>query len=102
MIRLYNQNVWGNMSKGNEIANRNQLIRSLVQDYQADVCTFQECNPTTTRRVADALQLLLSDVYAEACSQDAEHNFTPVFYRKDKYREIESGFHPYEGNLYRL
>jgi len=97
MIRLYNQNVWGGMPKTEEIANRNQLIRSLIQYYQPDVCTFQECDPTTTRKVEDALPAILSDVYAEACSQDAEHNYTPVFYRKDKYREIESGYHAYSG-----
>lgn len=97
MMRIYNQNIWGGMPKTDEVANRNQLIRSLIQDFQPDICTFQECSPNTIRKVVDALPAILSDVYAEACSQESDHNYTPVFYRKDQYREIESGYHQYEG-----
>jgi len=97
MVRLYNQNVWGGMPKNDEIANRNQLVRSLIQDYQPDICTIQECSPNTTRKVEDALPLILSDVYAEACSHEAERNYNAIFYRKDKYLEIESGYHKYDG-----
>ena len=97
MARIYNQNVWGNIPKAEKIANRNTLIRSLIYQHQPDVCTFQECNPSTSRQGEEALHVILSDIYVEASLQDAWHNFTPVFYKKHKYREIESGFHPYEG-----
>ena len=97
MIRLYNQNIWGNMPATHRVANRSELIRALIQDYQPDVCTFQECNPNTIRQGDNALQILLSDDYAEAFSSAANCNFTPVFYRKGKYREIDSGFLAYSG-----
>lgn len=97
MIRLYNQNIWGGMPKTDEIANRNQLVRSLIQDYQPDICTFQECSPNSTRKVEDALPLILSDIYAEACAQEAERNYNAIFYKKDKYLEIDSGYHAYAG-----
>lgn len=96
-MRLYNQNVWGGMPKTDGIANRNQLVRSLIQDYRPDICTIQECSPDTTRKVEDALPLILSDVYGEACSHEAERNFNAIFYRKDQYLEIESGYHVYDG-----
>jgi len=97
MIRLYNQNIWGNMRSTESVANRSKLIRDLIYDYLPDVCTFQECNPNTIRQGEDAVHKLISDAYAEAFSSAADGNFTPVFYRKDKYQEIDSGFWVYSG-----
>lgn len=97
MIRLYNQNIWGNMRSTERVANRSRLIRDLVYEYLPDVCTFQECNPNTIRQGDDAVHKLISDAYAEAFSSAADRNFTPVFYRKDTYREIDSGFWAYSG-----
>jgi len=97
MIRLYDQNIWGNMPAHARIANRNRLIASLIQKYQPDFCAFQECNPTTSRVGADAMPHLLKDIYAEACPENASRNFTPVFYKKDTFSLIASDFVPYDG-----
>ena len=48
-MRLYDQNIWGNMKPDQCIANRNLLIRGLIAKYDPDVCAFQECNPKTSR-----------------------------------------------------
>ncbi len=50
MLRVYNQNIWGNMPKEEAVSNRNQLVRSLIRKYQPDFCTLQECNPSTSIR----------------------------------------------------
>ncbi len=96
-IRLYTQNIWGNFPASERIANRNGLIVSLVRRYGPDVCHFQECNPSTSRAAACDIAALLADTYAEASAENAGCNFTPVFYKKDRFEEIESGFVPYEG-----
>ena len=97
MIRLYDQNIWGNMPKTESVANRNCLIYTLIQECQPDFCTFQECNPDTSRQGEDAMQEILKDTYAEAAPEEWNRNFTPVFYRRDRWELIDSGFMPYEG-----
>lgn len=94
---LYDQNIWGNMAPDQRIANRNQLIRDLIVDRSPDVCCFQECNPATSRQGDNAIQRLLADRYPEAPTAAGERNFTPIFYRPDKWRLIDSGWHLYTG-----
>ena len=45
MIRLFDHNIWCNKV----IANRNALIKKMISRYDADVCTLQECRPSTHR-----------------------------------------------------
>ena len=97
MIRLYNQNIWGNHSKTEAVSNRNGLILSLIQKHQPDFCTLQECNPRTSRKGPDPMQDILAYAYAEAAPDDWDHNFTPVFYRKDRFHLVDSGFFAFEG-----
>jgi len=97
MIRLYNQNIWGNHSKNEAVSNRNRLILSLIEKHQPDFCTMQECNPRTSRQGQDPMQDLLKDSYAEAAPAEWHRNFTPVFYRKDRFQLVDSGFLPFEG-----
>lgn len=97
MIKLYNQNIWGNMPEGHRVSNRNSLIRDMVMEEAPDFCTFQECNPGTSRAGETAMDKLIAEVYAEASAENASLNFTPVFYKKDAWTEIDSGFTPYDG-----
>lgn len=90
---LYDQNIWNY----NPCHYRNKLIRELVTDFNADVCTFQECGPATNR-VGDApIPVLMSDEYTEVCPELAHKNFTPVFYKTEKYNLIDSGYLLYDG-----
>lgn len=95
MIRLYNHNIWGNTKM--PIGERNRLIREMIAEYQPDFCSLQECNPSTSRVGDDPMQEILADVYAEASLENQMRNFTPVFYKKDAWDLIDSGFEPYEG-----
>jgi len=95
MIKLYNQNIWGNTKM--PIGDRNRMILSLVSDFAPDFCAFQECNPRTSRVGNDPMQELLSETFAEAAPDKWQENYTPVFYRKDTWNLIDSGFLPYEG-----
>jgi endonuclease/exonuclease/phosphatase family metal-dependent hydrolase len=96
-IRLFVQNIWGNMGANQAIANRNDLIRDLIFAYEPDVCCFQECNPRTSRAGTTAIQTLLAERYAEAPTTAGSANFTPVFYLRESYRLVESGWHLYTG-----
>ena len=95
MIRLYNQNIWGNTQM--PIGERNRLIREMIAEYQPDFCSLQECNPRTSRVGNDPMHEILADVYAEASRENQMRNFTPVFYKKDAWDLINSGFETYEG-----
>lgn len=91
-ITLYCQNVWNH-----RYGNRNALINELVREYDADVCCFQECGPKTTRVGAQPIEDLLSDVYSEVYTEVGKLNYTPVFYKKEKFDCVECGYFLYEG-----
>jgi len=95
MIRLFNQNIWGGFSKTEAISNRNGLILSMIQKHQPDFCTLQECHPQTSRTGADPMQDLLAYAYAEAVPEKWNMISTPVFYRKDRFEVVDSGFVPF-------
>lgn len=97
MIKLYNQNIWGNMPEEHSVSNRNGLVRDMLMEEMPDFCAFQECNPQTSRAGDTAMDKLIADSYAEASNENAGRNFTPVFYKKDSWTEIDSGFTPYDG-----
>ena len=97
MICIYSQNIWGNMPKEARISNRNDLIKDIIFEIEPDFCNFQECNPKTSRAVDNAIQKIIAEKYAEACSEHAHENFTPVFYKKDRFTELDSGFVPFDG-----
>lgn len=97
MIRLYSHNIWGNMPKEARISNRNDLIKELIGEVKPDFCNFQECNPKTSRAVDNAIQKIIADKYAESNSAHAHENFTPVFYLKERFLELDGGFVLLEG-----
>lgn len=93
MITFYSQNVWNSFPT----SYRNTLISSLISDFDADICVFQECGPKTTRSGEAPLPELLEDTYAEVCPDIADSNYTPVFYKKDKFDVPDSGYFLYDG-----
>ncbi len=96
-MRIYNQNIWGNMGADQRIANRNLLIRSLIAKYGPDVCGFQECNPKTSRVGDTPIVSLMEDAYEEACPALAHCNFTPIFYHRERLALIDSGWVLFDG-----
>ena len=92
-MKVYSQNVWNY----NPCDYRNKLISTLINDFEADVCCFQECGPGTTRTGAAPLPELLKENYLEICPEFADRNYTPVFYKTEKYNVIDSGYFLYEG-----
>jgi len=100
MLRIYNQNIWGNYAETEAVANRNQLLLELISQEQPDICTLQECNPNTSRVLEGGVQNLLKDTYLEVVPEEWERNFTPVFYKKDKFNLIDGGFQIYTGEHY--
>ncbi len=96
-IKIYNQNIWGNYAQNECIGNRNELIRDLIYEYGADVCGFQECNPATSRAQDVDIAKLLQEDYVEVPTVAEKYNFTPIFYRKDKFELIEAGWEKYTG-----
>lgn len=97
MIRLYSHNIWGNMPKEARIANRNDLIKDIIFELEPDFCNFQECRPTTSRAVDNAIQKIISEKYAESNAVHANENFTPVFYKRERFNELDGGFIVFEG-----
>ena len=96
-MRIYDQNIWGNMKPEHKIANRNLLIRELILAYQPDVCGFQECNPKTSRAGDTPIAELLSPVYEEVFATGAGYNFTPLFYKKESMTLCDEGWLLFDG-----
>ncbi len=96
-VKLYNQNIWGNFAATECIGNRNQLICDLIFDYDADICGFQECNPATSRAQSVDIAKLLQPTYLEIPTDVGNDNFTPVFYRADRFTVVDSGWEKYAG-----
>ena len=96
-MRIYDQNIWGNMKPEHKIANRNLLIRDLILAYDPDVCGFQECNPKTSRAGDTPIAELLSSAYVEAFEEAAGYNFTPLFYKKESMTLIDEGWLLFDG-----
>ncbi len=93
MITLYSHNIWNHKVAGF----RNKLTRSIISEFNPDVCTFQECGPNSCRKDSPDIVSLMSDVYLEASPEIADRNYTPVFYKKDKFRLIDKGYLVYDG-----
>ena len=91
-ISVYCQNVWNNPP-----INRTALQRDLIFDLDADVCLFQECGPKTIRAGAEALPPMLSARYEEVPTEVGNQNYTPVFYKRDRFDLIDQGYILYKG-----
>ena len=94
-MKIYCQNIWNKTP----CAYRNRVVRELVRDFDADVCFFQECGPETNRKGdgESPIAKLMSDCYTEAYLKAADRNFTPVFYKTDKFNLLDSGYFLYDG-----
>lgn len=92
-MKVYCQNVWN--YRPSEF--RNGLICSLITASDADVCMFQECGPGTNRAGSAPLPALLQYEYTEICPELAGKNYTPVFYKAEKFHVIDSGYLLYDG-----
>jgi len=93
MITLYSQNVWN----AAPAAFRNKLTDSIIRRVNPDVCAFQECGPYSIRTGEAPLPELISDLYTEVCPELSEENYTAVFYKKDKFSLLDSGYFLYDG-----
>jgi len=91
-ITLYCQNIWNH-----RYGNRNALINELIRECDADVCCYQECGHKTNRAGHQPIEELMADVYEEAYTDVGRINYTPVFYKREKYESIKSGYFLYEG-----
>ena len=91
-LSVYCQNVWNNPP-----LNRTALQRDLIFDLDADVCLFQECGPKTIRAGAEALPPRLAERYDEVPTEVGEQNYTPVFYKRDRFDLIDQGYILYQG-----
>ncbi|MBQ7320838.1 MAG: endonuclease/exonuclease/phosphatase family protein [Clostridia bacterium] len=91
-LSVYCQNVWNSTP-----LNRTALQRDLIFDLDADVCLFQECGPKTIRADAEALPPMLAERYEEVPTEVGEQNYTPVFYKRERFDLIDHGYILYKG-----
>jgi endonuclease/exonuclease/phosphatase family metal-dependent hydrolase len=96
-MRIYSHNIWGNFSSKECIGNRNYLIKELIDGVNPDFCCFQECNPSTSRFGETSISKLLLECYEEVSFECAEKNFTPVFYKKNKFKLLDSSYVIFNG-----
>lgn len=95
-ISIYDQNIWGCLRGGDVIANRCALIAELIDYHDADIVAFQECSPAARDSKDGNVAELLSPVYDEVGHDYSGNNFTPIFYKSERFSIVESGFVLYE------
>lgn len=93
MLTVYNQNIWNH----NPAEYRNTCVREIIEEYDADVCTFQECGPRSNREGNAPIQQLMSDKYTEASIKTAPTSYTTLFYKTEKFDMLDDGFLLYDG-----
>ena len=91
-LSVYCQNVWNSTP-----LNRTALQRDLIFERDADVCFFQECGPKTIRAGEEALPPMLAARYDEVPTEVGDLNYTPVFYKRDRFDLIDHGYLLYRG-----
>ena len=92
-MKVYSQNIWNH----NPVEYRNSLVYSLVLQNDADICMFQECGPATNRTGSAAISEIMKYEYTEVCPEKASMNFTPVYFKTEKFNLIDSGYYLYTG-----
>lgn len=91
-LSVYCQNVWNSTP-----LNRTALQRDLIFERDADVCFFQECGPKTIRAGEEALPPMLAVRYDEVPTEVGDLNYTPVFYKRDRFDLVDHGYLLYRG-----
>ncbi|MBE6537029.1 MAG: hypothetical protein E7673_03650 [Ruminococcaceae bacterium] len=95
-ILIYDQNIWGCTRGSDVIANRCRLVAELIDYHDADVIAFQECSKAARNSDDGNVAKLLSPVYEEVPHNAEGNNFTPVFYKTERFSVLESGYVLYE------
>ncbi|MCR5693913.1 MAG: endonuclease/exonuclease/phosphatase family protein [Clostridia bacterium] len=96
LLKLMTSNVWADVF-GNPVHPRDKLLCELVRDEKPDVLFLQEMHPNWHK--SDLKPCLSALGYTESIPDlhGNDLNYTPVFYRKDRFLEIESEFVIYGG-----
>ncbi|MBQ7642711.1 MAG: endonuclease/exonuclease/phosphatase family protein, partial [Clostridia bacterium] len=89
--------VLGGFTAEHAVANRKDLVKYLIDKYDADVCGFQECNPWSWRSGEDDMTRLLAPKYEEVAKDYSYKNCTPLFYKKDKFNVLFADWILFEG-----
>ena len=95
-IVIYDQNIWGCTRGGDVIANRCRLLSELVEYHDADIIALQECSKAARDASDGNICELLAASYEEVKHGAEGNNFTPIFYRSERFSVIESGYILYE------
>lgn len=93
ILKIYSHNVWNVIP----CEKRKKLIKELIYDFDADICLFQECSPDRIRNGNSSLPNLIKNRYSEVYAEKSDINYTPIFYKKDKFHIIDCGYFQYVG-----
>lgn len=90
-VRVLIQNIWGNTSEGN-IEDRMLQTALIYEGYAPDVIGLQECS-TGARGGEKGIVKLLDELgYIEVPVNISDNNATPLFYRQNRVRLLDSGY----------
>lgn len=90
-VRVLIQNIWGNTSEG-QIDDRMLQTALIYEGYAPDVIGLQECS-TGARGGDNGIVKLLDELgYTEVPVNINDNNATPLFFRQNRVRLIDSGY----------
>ncbi len=97
--RVLIHNIWGNTSEGNGDGRMLQTAL-LYEGYAPDIIGLQECSPTARSGKSAITALLKAQGYTEVpavAKNTAKSNYTPLFYRADRFTLLEYGHVLFDG-----
>lgn len=91
-LRLLTANIWGDYF-GNPVSMRENQFVEAFEKYQPDVIGMQECTANWHKsRLFKALQ---ESYHMVSAFDSVSNNYVPLFYKKDRFELLDSGFHYY-------
>lgn len=91
-VRLMTANIWGDYFD-NPVASRAPAFMEAFERYQPDILGLQEC--TANWHTSQLFTALDANYNIIAQFEGIEINHVPLFYKKDRFELLESGFHHY-------
>ena len=91
-LRLLTANIWGDYF-GNPVSMRENQFVEAFEKYQPDVIGMQEC--TVNWHKSNLFKTLLENYSIVSKFDGVSNNYVPLFYRKDRFELLDSGFHYY-------
>ncbi len=95
-VKIMSSNVWADVF-GNPVKSRDTNLATLIERYMPDAVCFQEMHPHWHDCELQKRVFAKGYVESKPALRGNPLNYTPIYYRGDKFKEIRKGFKKFSG-----